>query len=129
MSRAMEFTLTNREASLMEVLWDHGPSTVAEVQSLLPDELAYTTVLTILRNLEGKGYVTHAAEGRAHRYAALVARDAAQRSALQALKHKLFQGSSELLVTRLVAEKELTPTQIERIQRLLDAQPKGRKKK
>jgi predicted transcriptional regulator len=125
----MEFSLTDREASLMEVLWDRGPSTVAEVRSQLPDELAYTTVLTILRNLESKGYVTHEEEGRAHRYAAVVARDAAQRSALQALKHKLFRGSTELLLTQLVAEKDLSPAQIERIQRLLDAQPKRRQKK
>ena len=76
-------------------------------------------MLTILRNLEGKGYVTHAAEGRAHRYSALVARDAAQRSALQALKHKLFRGSTELLITRLVADRELSPTELERIQQLL----------
>ena len=124
----MEFSLTDREASLMEILWDCGPSTVAEVREQLPDELAYTTVLTILRNLESKGYVGHETEGRAHRYSALVARDTAQRSALQALKHKLFRGSSELLLTRLVAEKDLSPAQIERIQRLLDAQPKGRQK-
>jgi len=125
----MEFSLTDREASLMQVLWDRGPSTVAEVRAELPDDLAYTTVLTILRNLESKGYVTHEAEGRAHRYAPLVARDSAQRSALQALKQKLFHGSSELLLTRLVAEKDLSPAQIERIQRLLDAQPKRRPKK
>ncbi|HUF73208.1 MAG TPA: BlaI/MecI/CopY family transcriptional regulator [Gammaproteobacteria bacterium] len=125
----MEFSLTDREASLMEVLWERGPSTVAEVRAELSDELAYTTVLTILRNLEGKGYVTHEEEGRAHRYAALVARDAAQRSALKALKQKLFQGSTELLLTRLVAEKDLSKAQIERIQRLLDQQPKRGAKK
>lgn len=125
----MEFSLTDREASLMEILWDHGPSTVTEVRAALADELAYTTVLTILRNLEGKGYVTHEEEGRAHRYSAVVARDTAQRSALQALKHKLFQGSSELLLTRLVAEKDLSRAQIERIQQLLDQKPrKGEKK-
>jgi len=113
----------------MEVLWERGPSTVAEVRAELPDDLAYTTVLTILRNLESKGYVTHEAEGRAHRYAPVIARDTAQRSALQALKHKLFRGSTELLLTRLVAEKDLSPTQIKRIQRLLDEQPQGGKKK
>jgi predicted transcriptional regulator len=125
----MEFSLTDREASLLEILWDRGPSTVTEVRARLADELAYTTVLTILRNLESKGYVNHEEEGRAHRYSALVARDTAQRSALQALKHKLFQGSSELLLTRLVAEKDLSRAQIERIQQILDQKPrKGEKK-
>lgn len=125
----MKFSLTDREANLMEILWDNGPSTVAEVKTALSDELAYTTVLTVLRKLEDKGYVTHEEEGRAHRYSALVARDDAQRSALMALKQKLFQGSSELLLTRLVAEKDLTPAEIERIQRLLDEAPKKGAKK
>jgi predicted transcriptional regulator len=125
----MKYSLTDREANLMEVLWDHGPSTVAEVRRELADSLAYTTVLTILRNLEGKGYVAHEEEGRAHRYSALIERDAAQHSALQALKQKLFSGSTELLMTRLVAEKDLSETQIERIRRLLDQKPRRRTKK
>ncbi len=63
----MQITLSDREAELMDVLWEHGPSTVAEVKDRLADELAYTTVLTMLRNLEAKGYVGHETEGRAHR--------------------------------------------------------------
>jgi len=125
----MDLSLTDREASLMEVLWEHGPSTVAEVREALADELAYTTVLTILRNLESKGFVTHDEEGRAHRYSALVERDVAQRSALKALTQKLFQGSTELLLTRLVADRKLSKSEIDRIRRLLDEAPgKGGKK-
>jgi BlaI family transcriptional regulator, penicillinase repressor len=125
----MDISLTDREASLMEVLWEHGPSTVAEVRDALTDELAYTTVLTILRNLESKGFVTHDEEGRAHRYSALVERDVAQRSALKALTQKLFQGSTELLMTRLVADRKLSKSEIDRIRRLLDEAPgKGGKK-
>lgn len=125
----MEFSLTDREASLMDVLWEHGPSTVTEVRAALDDELAYTTVLTILRNMESKGIVTHSEEGRAHRYSALVERDAAQQSALRALTTKLFKGSSELLLTRLVADKKLSELEIKRIRKLLDEQPaKGDKK-
>lgn len=116
----MEISLTDREASLMEVLWEQGPSTVAEVRQSLNDELTYTTVLTILRNLEGKGFVTHDEEGRAHRYSAAVDRDIAQRSAVNALKDKLFRGSTELLLTRLVADKELSQEEIDRIRKLLD---------
>ena len=77
----MEIVLADREAELMEVLWDHGPSTVNEVKERVPDDLAYTTVLTILRTLEAKGYVTHDAEGKAHRYSALIERDAARQCA------------------------------------------------
>ena len=119
----MDISLTNREASLMEVLWEHGASTVAEVREHLDDELAYTTVLTILRNLEAKGFVSHDEEGRAHRYFSLIERDHAQRSALQALTEKLFQGSTELLLTRLVADRKLSKSEVGRIRELLDEQP------
>ena len=120
----MDITLTDREADLMEILWERGPSTVAEVREALADELAYTTVLTILRTLESKGYVDHDEEGRAHRYSALVACDSARRSALKALSQKLFRGSTELLLTHLVSDQKLTAAQISRIKRLLDQRSK-----
>jgi len=127
----MDISLTDREASLMEVLWDRGPSTVAEVKEHLEDDLAYTTVLTILRNLEAKGYVTRDEEARAHRYSAAVDRDHAQRSALRSLKRKLFRGSTELLLTRLVSDEKLSTSEIERIKQLLEkreSRPKGKKR-
>jgi predicted transcriptional regulator len=120
----MDIAFTDREADLMDVLWEHGASTVAEVRERLKDDLAYTTVLTILRNLEAKGYVGHVEEGRAHRYAPLVARDAARRSALSALASKLFKGSTELLLTHLVSDDALTDAEITRIRQLLDQQAK-----
>ena len=68
----MSVSLSNREAEIMAVLWEQGASTVTEVKDKLSDELAYTTVLTILRNLEAKEYVGHEADGRAHRYFARI---------------------------------------------------------
>lgn len=115
----MKIVLADREAEVMEVLWTHGPSTVAEVRDHLKDNLAYTTVLTILRNLEGKGYLGHNEEGRAHRYLPLILREAAQRSALRDLATKLFSGSSSLLLTQLVRDEDLTEKDLERIRRLL----------
>lgn len=120
----MNVTLTDREAGLMEVLWEHGPSTVSEVRERLSDDLAYTTVLTILRNLEAKGYLTHIEEGRAHRYAAAIERDHAERSALRALKRKLFRGSAELLLARLVSDEKLTRRELDRIRQLLEERTK-----
>jgi len=115
----MDISLTNREADVMRVLWDHGPSVVAEVRERLADELAYTTVLTILRTLETKGYVAHQEEGRVHRYCAAVKEQAAQRSALRHLTQKLFNGSAELLFTHLVSDQKLSPEQIRRMRKLL----------
>ena len=111
--------LSDREADVMQVLWDHGPSVVNQVKEHLADELAYTTVLTILRTLEQKGYVKHEEEGRVHRYFAAVRQDAARKSALQHLTGKLFKGSTELLFTHLVADRKLTRDQIERMRELL----------
>jgi BlaI family transcriptional regulator, penicillinase repressor len=116
----MEIAFTDRELDVMDVLWEHGASTVAEVQALLADELAYTTVLTILRTLEEKGHVAHEEEGRAYRYYSLVERDEAGASAVQRLMRKLFRGSPELLLTQLVAQRGLTREQLETMRGMLD---------
>jgi BlaI family penicillinase repressor len=116
----MEITFTDRELDLMNVLWERGPSTVAEVRQGLDDELAYTTVLTILRLLEQKGYVGREEEGRAHRYFALVERRQAGASALFRLTRKLFRGSRELLLTHLVSDRTLSEEEIRRMRDLLD---------
>jgi predicted transcriptional regulator len=123
----MRIVLADREADLMEVLWDDGPSTVAEVRKRLKVKLAYNTVLSILRTLEMKGYVGHAEEGRAHRYVARVARDAARHSALRQLSAKLFNGSVELLLTSAVSDKRLSDEDIRRIRALLDKRAQGDK--
>ncbi|HEY4340875.1 MAG TPA: BlaI/MecI/CopY family transcriptional regulator [Steroidobacteraceae bacterium] len=120
----MDVALTDREAEFMQILWRHGPSTVSEVRERLADQPAYTTVLTILRNLEAKAYVGHMEEGRAHRYKALIDSDIARASALQALARKLFDGSAELLLTHLVSDRRLSSAQLRRIRRLLDAKSK-----
>jgi len=121
----MNQTLTDRESDVMHVLWDHGPSVVAEVRERLEDPLAYTTVLTVLRILESKGFVGHTEEGRGHRYFAKVEQMAAQKSALRHLTDKLFRGSSELLLTHMVRE-QLSPEQIRRLRKLLATKsPKG----
>lgn len=115
----MDIHLTDREADVMQVLWDRGPSVVAEVRAGLADELAYTTVLTILRTLESKGHVGHVEEGRGHRYFAKVKQQAAQDSALRHITSKLFKGSAELLFTRLVSDRKLTAEEVRRMRELL----------
>jgi predicted transcriptional regulator len=120
----MRISLTDREADVMQVLWDHGPSVVSDVQDRLSDKLAYTTVLTVLRTLEAKGYIKHEEEGRQHRYFATVQQRAAQKSALNHLLGKLFKDSSELLFARLVSDQRLSPEQIRRMRKVLDGRSK-----
>ena len=115
-----EISFTDRELDVMTVLWDLSSATVSDVQERLSDDLAYTTVLTMLRTLEEKGYVDHTQEGRAYRYHPLVARDRAQTSALRRLTRKLFSGSSEMLLTHLVSDRDLDDEELRRLQRLLE---------
>jgi len=121
----MDIVLADREAELMEVLWDHGACTVAEVRERVSDDLAYTTILTMLRTLESKGYVTHDADGKAHRYSAVIDRDAARRSALRAMSEKFFKGSTAMLLTHLVADEKLSEADLKRLRALLTR--RGRK--
>src|ERR1700755_1810075 len=114
-----DFVLGDRELDVMGVLWDLGSGTVSEVRDKLPVDLAYTTVLTILRNLEAKDFVDHVAEGKAHRYAPKVARRAARRSALAKIVDKLFHGSPEQLVAQLVEDEELSADDLKRLRALL----------
>ena len=117
----MRIIFTDRELDLMTVLWEHGPSTAAEVRDKLTDELAYNTVLTMLRILEEKGYAGRIEEGRAHRYHARIQREAAGQSAVRRLVDKLFDGSPELLLTHLVNDKGLKHADIQRLRAALDA--------
>ena len=117
---------TDRELDVMAVLWDHGAATVPEVLGRLSDDLAYTTVQTVLRTLESKGYVTHDEEGRFHRYRALVERREAEASALNRILNRLFRGSPELLLSQLVSQRDLTDEEIGRMRRLLEfRRPEG----
>ncbi|HEX3868067.1 MAG TPA: BlaI/MecI/CopY family transcriptional regulator [Gemmatimonadaceae bacterium] len=119
-----DFVLGDRELDVMGVLWDLGSGTVAEVREKLPVDLAYTTVLTILRNLEAKDFVTHTAEGKAHRYVPRVARRSARKSALARMMDKLFHGSPDQLIAQLVEDEQLSAADLKRLRALLKPQAK-----
>ena len=123
----MAVAFTDRELDVMSVLWELGSATVAEVRERLADDLAYTTVLTVLRTLEQKGHVGHTGEGRAHRYHPLVKREAAGRSALRRLLETVFDGSPELLLTQLVSDKNLSEEELRRLRRLVEERLRGKK--
>src|SRR6478752_7688312 len=116
----MSATFTDRELDVMKVLWRHGPATVTEVRARLDDDLAYTTVLTVLRTLEEKTHVGHQEEGKAHRYFAKVAEHAARRTALSRVVDRLFGGSAEMLLTQLVTDRNLSPVELKRLRALMD---------
>jgi len=115
-------TLTVAEYRLMEVLWDRGESTVAEVvEAIGPPPLAYNTVLTTLRILEQKRYVKHKAVGRAFIYAAAVERDEAQRSVVQHVLSRFFNDSPRALVLNLLESETVDDAELTRLRELIDA--------
>jgi predicted transcriptional regulator len=122
----VEIAFTERELDVMAVLWDLGGGTVAEVRERLADDLAYTTVLTVLRTLEEKGYVGHVGAGKAYRYHALVRRDDAGSSVLRRITRKLFKDSPELLLTQLVSDRGLSDDELRRLRALLEERLGGR---
>lgn len=112
--------LTPRELDVMAVLWDRGSATVAEVLESLGEDLAYTTVLTMLRGLESKGAVRHEQEGKAYRYFPRLQAGRVGDRSLKRLLDKVYQGSRELLITQLVADRKLDVEELRRIRRLID---------
>ena len=117
----MKVTFTDRELDVMAVLWASGTGTVAEVRDALADDFARTTVLTVLRTLEEKGYVEHVSEGKAHRYVPTVEPDIAGRSALARILDTMFGGSHEQLLAQLVSDRKIDPQKLRRLRAVLDA--------
>ncbi|SPF39132.1 Transcriptional repressor, CopY family [Candidatus Sulfopaludibacter sp. SbA4] len=123
MPRKRSPNLTEAELRLMDVIWDQGKATVAEVAEALPKKLglAYNTVLTTMRILEDKGYLRHtkAEDGRAFVYSAVVGRDEAGRNAVRYLVSRFFRNSPELLVLNLLEDENLNARELQRIRTLI----------
>jgi len=118
-------TFTARELDIMTAIWRLGPVTVGQVRDALATDgidLAYNTVLTMLRILQEKGHVAHVAEGRAHVYRSLVEREDASRSALTRLLDGLFDRSPEALLVHLVRDERLDRAALERLRALVDSE-------
>jgi BlaI family transcriptional regulator, penicillinase repressor len=124
-----DLVLGNRELDVMRVLWDLGSGTVTDVRERLPVDLAYTTVLTILRNLEEKSYVSRVAEGRAHRYSPRLGRLAARRSAIARVVDTLFQGAPEELIAHMVEDRTLTARDVRRLRALIASPDRSGRKR
>lgn len=117
---------TDRELDIMRVLWAQGPSTVGDVQEALDEELAYNTVLTMLRLMVEKGQVSRERLGRRHTYAAAVPRKVAQATTLQRVRQRLFSGSREEVLLGLVDGQDLTDEELRRMRTLLDSRLRDR---
>ncbi len=124
MARPTSQILTEREAQIMEILWDLGHATAEEIREALPDEPHDSTVRTHLRVLESKGYVRRSKKGKAHLYRPAVARSKAQRKAIRSLVTRLFGDSPEALLVRLLEDEDISAEKLEELrQSRIDPDP------
>jgi BlaI family transcriptional regulator, penicillinase repressor len=112
--------LTQRELDIMSVLWDLGEATVTEVRDRVDPSLAYTSISTMVRTLEMKGYVSHRrGEGKTHVYFPVVDPETAGESVLGRLLDKVYGGSPIKLLAHLVEQRRLSETELARMRDLL----------
>ncbi|MGA8326449.1 MAG: BlaI/MecI/CopY family transcriptional regulator [Candidatus Cybelea sp.] len=128
MARRRSSTLTEAELRLMEVLWQKEQATVAEVTAALPPPpIAYNSVLTTMRILERKGYVTHQEAGRAFVYRAVMAREVAAGHAVGHLLSRFFDNSAGTLALRLIETERPSEGELNRLKALIEEYEEGDK--
>ena len=122
MPRPRSPTLTDAEARVMSVLWQKDRATVADVVAALKRKrpVTYSTVQTILRILEDKGYVSHQKVARAFIYTPRVDERQARRRALKHLLARLFNGSPSLLVLNVLEDDQIEPEELSRLKKLIE---------
>ena len=121
MARKRSPTLTDAESRVMSVLWQRETATVGDVVAALTQDrvVTYSTVQTILRILETKGYVTHEKVARAFVYRPAVDERQARQRALKHLVARLFNGSPSLLVLNVLEDEAIDRTELRRLKRLI----------
>ena len=121
MARKRSLTLTDAESRIMSVLWQRETATVGDVVATLRQDrvVTYSTVQTILRILETKGYVTHEKVARAFVYRPAVDERQARQRALKHLAARLFNGSPSLLVLNVLEDEAIDRTELRRLKKLI----------
>ena len=118
-------TLTQAELRLMKVLWIRGESAVSDMVMATSDdgELAYTSVLTTIRILETKGYVSHRQEGRAFLYSACIGELEASRSEVRHVLQRFFGNSRERLLLSMLGDDEISPEELKKLKDTIASVP------
>jgi predicted transcriptional regulator len=122
MARKRSPALTDAEADVMAALWRLGKASVGDVAAAMRNtrDVTYSTVQTMLRILETKGYVTHDKVARAFVYEPVVDAQQARRRALRHLVRRLFDGSPSLLVLNVLEDEEIDPAEREQLRKLIE---------
>lgn len=114
--------LTEVELQIMNAVWDRGPCTIREVHAALAErrEVAYTSVATIVKILEQKGFLSIKRQEKAHLYSPTIARADYEATTLRHVAREVFRGDSSSMVSRLLDDGELSPGELENIRKMLD---------
>src|ERR671931_2765798 len=114
--------LSRRERQILDILYQHGRATAAEVQAALPEPPSYSAVRALLRILEDKGHVRHQQDGPRYVYVPTLARDNAKRSAMRHMLQTFFDGSAEQAISALLddASTKMSDAELDRLARLID---------
>jgi predicted transcriptional regulator len=121
--------LTQRELDIMSVLWELGEATVTEVRDRVDPNLAYTSISSMVRTLEMKGYVSHRrGEGKTHIYFPAIDSETAGKTVLGRVLDKVYGGSPIKLLAHLVDQHRLSDKELGRMRDLLKRAPKRQKK-
>jgi len=117
--------LTQRELDIMSVLWDRGEATATEVRDRVDPNLAYTSISSMIRTLEMKGYVSHRrGEGKTHVYFPIIDSETAGESVLGRVLDKVYGGSPIKLLAHLMDQHRLSDKELTRMRNLLKRAPK-----
>jgi len=127
MHTAQHQDLSRRERQILDILYQRGQATAADVQAALPEPPSYSAVRALLRILEEKGHVRHQQDGPRYVYLPVVARDNAKRSALRHVLKTFFDGSAEQAISALLDESssKLSPAELDRLARMIDTARKS----
>jgi predicted transcriptional regulator len=117
--------LTKLELQIMQVVWRLGASNVSAVQAGLEQQLAYTTVQTMLNILHRKGKLKRKIHGRAYEYRATLTEAKASGHAVRDLVDRMFGGSSEELVMSLIKSRQIDPKKIAELSKRLEQEGGG----
>ncbi len=124
---ARKHQLGDLQLLIMQVLWDREEATVVEVREALQPQrdLAPTTVATMLRKMEEKGVVAHRAVGRQFHYQPTVAQEGVNRTMVDGLLARLFDGDAKALLSHLVHEGEIDLAELEDIREMIERRATG----
>ena len=128
MKRRKIHRLGDLQLGIMKILWAREEATVAEVFDELGKDvdLAYTTVSTMLRKMEGRGLITHRTEGRSFVYRAKVASEAVSRSMIDHLVDRMFEGNLTAAVNHLLTTRDVSGEELKALERLIAERKKAK---